>query len=125
MNFLKNHAFWARLLLAVLFVYAGYGKLMNFTGFVTNALEPKFGALAIIIGALVIVVEIVVAIAFVLDYKRKWATWILIGFTAIATILYHNPWATGVFDGNMMALALKNLAIIGGFWATLQVRSHN
>ena len=120
-----NNAFWARVLLALLFVYAGYGKLMNFTGFVDNALTPKFAALSTVVGILVVIIEIVVAIAFVVDYKRKWATRILIGFTALVTILYHNPWAGGTFDGNMMVMALKNLAIIGGFWATLQELHHH
>ena len=114
MKFSMNTAFWARALIAILFVFAGYGKLMDFTMFVSNALVPKFGALATIIGVLVIFIEIIVAIAFALGYKLKCMAWILAGFTALATILYHNPWSTGAFDGNMMVTALKNVAIIGG-----------
>ena len=125
MNFSMNNAFWARLLIAILFVYAGYGKLMEFSGFVSGALEPKFGALATIVGVLVVFIEIVVALAFVIGYKIKWTAWILLGFTAIATILYHNPWAGPEFNGGNLLLALKNIAIMGGIWSALQVVAHN
>jgi uncharacterized membrane protein YphA (DoxX/SURF4 family) len=117
MKLSMNNAFWSRVLIAILFVYAGYGKLMSFNDFVAGALEPKFGALAMIVGVLVIFIEIVVAIAFALGYKKEWSAWILLGFTALATILYHNPWATGMFDRNALMAALKNIAIIGGIWA--------
>lgn len=124
MNFSMNNAFWARALIALLFVYAGYGKLMGFTGFVSSTLEPKFGALATIVGVLVVFIEIVVALAFAFDYKRKWTGWILAGFTALTVILYHNPWAGPEFSPGNLLQALKNIAIIGGIWSALQVRSH-
>ena len=73
MKFSMNNAFWGRVLIAILFVYAGWGKLMDFTGFVSGALEPRFGALATIVGVLVVFIEIVVAIAFAIGYKAKWS----------------------------------------------------
>ena len=120
-----NNAFWGRVLIAILFVYAGWGKLMDFTGFVSGALEPRFGALATIVGVLVVFIEIVVAIAFAIGYKAKWSAWILGGFVALATILYHNPWSTGAFDGNTLGMALKNVAILGGIWLACEMDSHH
>ena len=125
MNFSMNNAFWARLLIAILFVYAGVGKLMSFSGFVTSMLEPKFGALATIVGVLVVLVEIVVALLFAFGYKVKYTAWILAGFTALVTIMYHNPWAGPEFNGGNLLMALKNIAIIGGIWLALQEATHN
>ncbi len=116
MKFSMNNAFWARALIALLFVYAGYGKLMGFDGFVSAMLQSKFGGLATIVGALVVFIEIVVALAFAFGYRLKWSALILGGFTALATILYHNPWAGDAFNSQMMLMALKNIAIIGGIW---------
>lgn len=120
-----NNAFWARVLIAILFVYAGYGKLMGFSGFVASMLEPKFGALATIVGVLVVLIEIVVAIAFAIGYKAKWSTWILMAFTALATILYHNPWAGPEFNPGNLLQALKNIAIIGGLWLSCEMEAHH
>jgi putative oxidoreductase len=125
MKFSMNNAFWARVLIAILFVYAGIGKLMGFSGFVAMALVPKFGALASLVGVLVILIEIVVALAFVFGYKAKWSAWTLMAFTALATILYHNPWASGAFDNNMLVMALKNISIIGGIWLACEMDSHH
>ena len=124
MKFSMNNAFWARALIALLFIYAGYGKLMDFTGFVASMLEPKFHSLAMIAGVVAVFIEIVVAIAFAIDYQRKYSAWILGGFVALTTILYHNPWSGPEFNPGNMLQALKNIAIIGGIWSALQVRSH-
>lgn len=114
---MNNCAMWSRVLIAILFVYAGVGKLMNFSGVVSGMLAAKFGALATVVGVIVVFIEIVVAISFAIGYKKKWSAWTLGVFTALATILYHNPWGTGAFDPMMAVMALKNVAIIGGIWA--------
>ncbi len=121
-----NNAFWARVLIAILFVYAGVGKLMGFENYATgNMMTSVFGSFTTIALVVAIFVEIVVALAFAFGYKAKWSALVLGGFTALVTIIYHNPWATGAFDGMMMGVALKNVAIIGGIWLALQASSHH
>ena len=107
----------SRVLISLVFLSAGYGKLMNFSGtsgYIDSVL--KTGAVTPLITALVIFIEIVVALIYISGkYKRDTMAYILIGFTALATILFHKD-----FTNQMNQLmALKNLAIIGGLLATL------
>ena len=112
-----NYALVSRALIALLFVVAGINKIMGFEGTVgyVDSLGVPMATLATI---LVIVIEIPVALMFVFCPKRIcWTGGALIGFTLLATILAHNPWAASVDPmafKNVMTAALKNIAIIGG-----------
>jgi putative oxidoreductase len=105
-------------LIALLFIVAGFGKITGFegtTGYVTSLL-PMFSSLAMLITAAVIFIEIVVAAVWVWGgYKKDEMGWVLIAFTAIATLLVHN----NISDQTNMIMALKNIAIIGGILATI------
>lgn len=109
-----NYAFISRSLIALLFVVAGVQKAMSFsgiTGFI-GSLPPFAGigspVLAMIVTALVIIIEIPVALAFAWGYRLCTTGMILIGFTVIATVLVHNN-----LPGDMVMI-LKNIAVIGG-----------
>lgn len=123
-----NYALISRSLIALLFVVAGVQKLMGFegvSGYIGSLLGVSSPALATIVTALVIVVEIPVALAFAWGYRLCTTGAILLGFTVIATILAHNPWAASVLTpdamkGAMMA-ALKNIAIIGGILSAISL----
>lgn len=112
-----NYSFIARALIATLFVVAGVQKIMSFsgvTGFVGSL--PLFAGLdssivATIATALVVIIEIPVALAFAWGYRLCTTGMILIGFTALATVLVHNN-----LPGDMVMI-LKNIAIIGGILA--------
>ena len=116
-----NYLTLSRCLIALLFVVAGIGKAMTFAG-VVNMLSSNFGSLATIVTALVIVIEIPVALAYAYGrWYGDYANYILMGFTVLATIMYHLMPAVaaqglmGVTDVNV----LKNIAILGGLLATL------
>lgn len=117
-----NYALVSRALIALLFVVAGINKIMGFEGTVgyVDSLGVPMATLATI---LVIVVEIPVALMFVFCPKKIcWTGGALIGFTLLATILAHNPWAANVDPmafKNVMTAALKNIAIIGGIAASI------
>lgn len=109
-----NFALISRSLIALLFVVAGVQKVMSFSGiagFVGSL--PLFSGLsspliATIATAIVIIIEIPVALAFAWGYRLCTTGMILIGFTVAATVLVHNN-----FPGDMV-MVLKNIAIIGG-----------
>ncbi len=104
----------SRSLIALLFVVAGVQKLTSFeatAGFVGSLGVP----LPLIATALVIVIEIPVALLFAWGYKTKEMGWVLAGFTVLATILAHRDFAQGM---NML-MALKNIAIVGGIMAAI------
>lgn len=109
-----NYALISRSLIALLFVVAGVQKLMNFSaiaGYV-GSLGVPLPALAT---ALVIFIEIPVALSFAWGYKTRKAGNILIAFIVLATLLVHKD-----FFGNDMIMVLKNLAIIGGIMSIMK-----
>jgi putative oxidoreductase len=101
-----NYGTIARSLIALMFVVAGVQKLMNFSGTV-----GMMGALGLpaptLVAAIVIFVEIVVALAFAYGYKLRETGYILIGFVVLTVLLVHNNMA-------QLGAALKNVAVIGG-----------
>ena len=107
----------SRIFIGVLFVYAGIGKLMNFGGtntYINSVLNT--GAITPIVTLIVIFIEIVVATVYILGkYKKDTSAYILICFTALATLLFHSDMSK---DVNVL-MSFKNLAIIGGIFATM------
>jgi len=103
-----------RVLLAAIFLVAGYGKLTAFAG--TSGYFAKLGfPAADAMTVLAVVVELGGALLLIAGWRTRWAAWGLILFVAIATFAAHRFWE---FDAsqyrNQMNHFLKNLAIIGG-----------
>jgi putative oxidoreductase len=103
-----------RSLIGLLFLVIGIRKIMFFAG--TAGYFAKLGfpaseALAV----LAIVIEVGASIMLIVGWKTKWASWLLLAFVVIATIMAHRFWQ---FDAtqyaNQLNHFLKNLAIIGG-----------
>lgn len=97
-----------RLCIAVLFVMAGAGKLMDPAGTgqyiaSTTTLSPS---LAVPAG----VFEIVAGLLLGLGVMTRLVAIVLAGFVVLATVLFHSQ----ITDPMQAQQALKNLAIIGG-----------
>jgi putative oxidoreductase len=109
-----NYALISRSLIALLFVVAGVQKLMNFsmTSEYIGSL-PLVGGLAAIATAIVIVIELPVALAFAWGYRVCATGMTLIGFTLLATLLVHNHLPQD------LVMILKNLAIVGGIMSCI------
>ena len=101
-------AILGRILLGALFIFAGFGKVMDPAGTAAymEAESPFPGSLALAAGWFEIVAGLVLASGFM----TRIASVLLIGFTALATIFFHEK----VTDQLQAAMALKNLAVIGG-----------
>jgi putative oxidoreductase len=106
-----------RLLIAYLFVPAGFGKLMGFAGTVGYISSaglplPEVGAV------IAILVEVVLGIALIVGYKTRWTALIMAIFTVAAAICFHNYWAAPDAAKAMQTLNFtKNMAIAGGLLA--------
>lgn len=106
-----------RVLLALLFIPAGWSKLMGFAGtvgYITSVGAPMPQVAAV----LAIAVELVVGIAFLVGFKTRVAAIVLALFSVAAAVLFHNYWgmpAEKVMVNQIMFF--KNLAIAGGFLA--------
>lgn len=101
-------ALLGRILLGALFIFAGFGKVMDPAGTAAymEAESPIPGSLALAAG----VFEIVAGLVLASGFMTRLASVLLIGFTALATLFFHEK----VTDQLQAAMALKNLAVIGG-----------
>lgn len=103
-----------RILIALIFVFAGFGKITGFEGTVGYIASkglplPQLAA----IGA--IIVELGGGIMLVLGLKTRWAAAALFLFTGLAALIFHNFWAASPDQAqNQMIHFMKNIAIMGG-----------
>lgn len=97
-----------RILIAVLFLLAGFGKLADvqgFTGYLQSGGLPGFLAWPAIL------FEIAVGILLIIGYQTRLVGLAGAAFCVVSAALYHNDFA----DQTQMVMFLKNLAIAGGF----------
>ncbi|MCZ2099596.1 MAG: DoxX family protein [Burkholderiaceae bacterium] len=106
-----------RLLMALLFLPAGIGKLTGFAGTVgyissVGLPMPQLGAVV------ALVVEIVGGLALIAGFGTRLAAIVLAAFTLVASFLFHAYWAVPA-DQQMIPYLLfyKNMAVIGGLLA--------
>ena len=103
-----------RILIALIFVFAGFGKITGFEGTVGYIASkgmplPQLAA----IGA--IIIELGGGIMLVLGWKTRLAAMALFLFTGLAALIFHNFWAAAPDQAqNQMTHFMKNMAIMGG-----------
>lgn len=103
-------ALLARVLLSLLFLYSGIGKLMGPEG--TMAYIAKAGLpLPVVSYALALVVELGVATALLLGYRTRQAAAVMAAFSVLSALMFHHQFG----DKGQLVQFLKNLAIAGGF----------
>ncbi|QCI65591.1 DoxX family protein [Phreatobacter stygius] len=98
----------ARILLAAIFIQAGFGKIFGYAG--TSAYMASAGVPGILL-PLVIIVELIGGLMILVGYQTRLAALALAVFTLLAALLFHFQ------PGNAMQMGqfMKNLAIAGGF----------
>ena len=103
-----------RLLLAVLFLPAGFGKLTGFAG--TAGYIASVGLpLPQVAAAVAVVVEIVGGLALIAGYGTRVAAIVLAAFTLVATFIFHAYWAVPAEQQMVQQLMFfKNVAVVGG-----------
>ena len=100
-----------RILIALIFVFAGFGKISGFEGTVGYIASkgmplPQLAAIGAIMGG---------GIMLVLGWKTRWAATALFLFTGLAALIFHNFWAAAPDQAqNQMIHFMKNMAIMGG-----------
>lgn len=103
-----------RILIAVMYIPAGWGKIGGFAG-TSGYIASKGLPLPDVGAAIAIVVELVAGIMLLVGWKTRWAALALAAFTLVATILFHDFWAAPEakrFTEQLMFS--KNIAIVGG-----------
>ena len=106
-----------RIMIAYLFIPAGFGKLMGFAGTVgyINSVGlplPQVGAV------IAIVVELGLGIALLLGYKTRIVAIVMALFTVAAALFFHKYWSAPDAMKMMQQINFnKNIAIAGGLLA--------
>ena len=112
----KSLALVARILLAAIFISAGFSKVMGFNE-VTAYIASKGLPVPMILACLTIALEIVGGLAIAFGYKARIAGLPLGLFTLLAALIFHNFWAfppEQVYLQNIMFM--KNLSMAGGLF---------
>jgi putative oxidoreductase len=106
-----------RILLGIVFIPAGFGKIGGFAG-TAGYIASKGLPLPEVGAALAIAVEIVAGIALVVGWKTRWAALALAVFTLAATVFFHAFWAVPPEQQMTQQLMfMKNIGIVGGLLA--------
>ena len=116
MNVQKDWAaLLGRIVLAVIFVVSGFGKLTGFDG-TTGYIASKGLPMPQLLAAVSILIELGGGLAVIIGWKTRWAALAFIVFLIVITPIFHNYWA--VPQEQMMGQQInfmKNLSMLGGF----------
>ena len=113
-------ALLARILLALIFITSGYGKIAGFeglTGYIASKGMPFPSLMAL--GA--IVVELGGGLLLLVGYRARWAALAIFLFLIPTTLIFHNFWSVAADQvAGQQTDFFKNVAIMGGMlmvWA--------
>ena len=110
-------ALLGRILLAWLFVPAGWGKIAGFAG-TAGYIASKGLPMPEVLAAAAIAIELGLGLLLLVGWQTRWAALGLAIFVAVITPIFHNYWAMPEAQQMMQKQAFgKNLAIVGGFLA--------
>lgn len=96
-----------RLLLAGLFIQAGWGKIAGYAG--TAAYMASAGVPGFLL-PLVILTELGGGILLVLGWQTRIVAFLMAGFTVLTSLIFHG----NVSDQMQMLMFMKNMSITGG-----------
>ena len=103
-----------RLLLALIFIISGYGKITGYTGtagYMASKGIPMVGLLL----PLTILIELGGGLLIALGWKARWAAAVIFLFVIPVTLVFHNPAGLAPAEAQQqMIQLLKNLSIMGG-----------
>ena len=98
-----------RIMLALIFILAGVGKIMDPTG--TMGYMQSMGVPSILLWP-TIALEVLGGLAVAVGYKTRYAAIALAIFSIAAAVIFHTNFA----DQMQMILFLKNIAMAGGLF---------
>ncbi|HET9403745.1 MAG TPA: DoxX family protein [Burkholderiales bacterium] len=103
-----------RILLALLFIASGWGKIGGFEGTV-GYIASRGLPLPQVAAAGAIAVELVGGILLIAGWQARWAATALFLFLIPTTLIFHNFWAVDAAQqGTQQIQFMKNLCIMGG-----------
>ncbi len=97
-----------RVLLSLLFVWGGYGKIISYSG--AQGYMEKSGVPGELL-PLVILTELGGGLAILLGWQTRWVALALAGFCVLSALFFH----LDLGDNTQLIQFLKNLGLAGGF----------
>ena len=118
LNTLQNPlSLLARVLLALLFVPAGFAKIGGFAGTV-GYIASQGVPLPQVAAAIAILVELGLGLLLLVGFKTRWAALGIALFTLVITFIFHAFWSVPAEQVMMQQMNFfKNLAIVGGLFS--------
>ena len=103
-----------RVLIALLFIPAGFSKIGGFAGTV-GYIASKGLPLPEVAAAIAIAVELGLGLLLLIGLQTRWAALGIALFTVVITFIFHNFWAMPAEMVMMQQQAFfKNIAVVGG-----------
>jgi len=113
-NVQNTAALVGRILLALIFITSGFGKVMGFEGAV-GYIASKHLPLPQVAAIIAILCELGAGLLLLVGFKARWAGLVLAIFTLAAGILFHDYWNADAAAKQMQQINFwKNVAISGG-----------
>jgi len=113
-NLQNSAALAGRILLALIFIISGYGKIGGYAGtagYMASKGLPMVGVLL----TLTILVEFGGGLLIALGWKARWVAAVIFLFLIPVTLVFHNPAGLAPAEAQQqMIQLLKNLSIMGG-----------
>lgn len=98
-----------RVLLALLFVPAGFSKIGGFAG-TAGFIASKGVPLPEVAATIAIAVELGLGLLLLAGFKTRWAALGIAAFTLVITFIFHAFWT----DATQAQAFFKNIAVVGG-----------
>ena len=103
-----------RVLLALLFVPAGFSKIAGFAG-TAGYIASKGVPLPEVAAAAAIAIELGLGLLLLVGFMTRWAALGISLFTVVITFIFHNYWGVPAEQAMMQQLMFfKNIAVVGG-----------
>jgi putative oxidoreductase len=113
MQWTNAAALVGRILLALIFIMSGFGKITGYEG-TAQYMATKLPMVAVLL-PLTILVELGGGILLAIGYKARWVGLVLAGFTLLAGLLFHDYWnAEAAQRMGQYINFWKNVSIAGG-----------
>jgi putative oxidoreductase len=103
-----------RVLIAVLFLPDGIGKVFRF-GFISGMVAGKGLPLPELVTCAVIALEVLASLALLAGFRTRWAAVALAIFSLLAAVLFHDFWAAPANMAVFQQISFfKNIGLAGG-----------
>ena len=103
-----------RVLLALMFIISGWGKITDFSGTV-EYIASKELPLPQMLSIIAILIELGAGLAIAIGWKTRWAAVAMVVFLIVITPIFHGFWNVPADQAMMQQINfMKNLSILGG-----------